>query len=149
MRGTQLPPIAFRSRAHSTSRRARARRERAVRFPWRLRASTLVAFAFADEDGRARAGESAGEGGTTRCGKDSECGAANEDEVDDIDDKLGRVRTVRGWGVAEGVGPGVVEVLIVRFGTWPPAPPVVVVMMRLDSRRGTTRAGGMTIGSRA
>ena len=148
MRGTQLPPIAFRSRAHSTSRRARARRERAVRFAWRLRASTLVAFVVADE-GRARPGESAGEGGTTRCGKDSECGAASEDEVDDMDDKLGRVRTVRGWGVAEDVGPGVVEVLIVRFGTWPPTPPVVVVMMRLDSRRGTTRAGGMTIGSRA
>ena len=51
------------------------------------------------------------------CGKDSDSGAANEDEVDDIDDKLGRVRSVRGWGVVEEVGPGVVEVLIVRFGT--------------------------------
>lgn len=81
----------------------------------RLRASTLVAVA--DGEGRASPGERPGEGGTMTCGKDSDSDAANEDEVDDIDDKLGRVRNVRGRGVAEEVGPGVVEVLIVRFGT--------------------------------
>lgn len=144
MRGTQLPPIASRSCAHSTSRSARASREREVRFACKFRARALVA----DAEGLARAGESAGEGGTTRCGKDRVGGAASEDEVDDIDDKLGRVRSARGWGVAEDVGPGVVEVLIVKFGTCPPAPPVMVVTI-LDSRRGATRAGGITIGSRA
>lgn len=112
-----------------------------MRFACRLRASALVA----DGEGRTRAGESAGEGGTTTCGKDRDGGAASEDEVDDMDDKLGRVRSVRGWGVAEDVGPGVVEVLIVRFGTCPPTPPVVEM---LDSRRGVTRTGGITIGSR-
>jgi hypothetical protein len=100
------------------------------------------------------AGVSAGEGGTTTCGKDRDGGAVSEEEVDDMDDKLGRVRSVREWeaaaAAAADVGPGVVEVLIVRFGTCPPTPPVVVVVvMTLDSRRGATRAGGITIGSRA
>jgi len=66
-----------------------------VRFVCRLRASTRAA----DGKGRARAGESAaGEGGTTTCGKDRDRdgGATSEDEVDDIDDTLGRVRSVRG-----------------------------------------------------
>lgn len=125
------------------SRSAPASRARAVRFTVRLRASARVAA------GRT----SAGDGGTTTCGKPSDGGAASDDDVEDMDDRLGRVRNVRGWGAVEAVAGAVVDVFIVRFGTCPPAPVPVpvppVVMMVLDSRRGATRAGGITIGSRA
>jgi hypothetical protein len=81
-------------------------------------------------------------------------GAASDDEVDESEERLGRVRSVRGFAFGCGCGcacGGAWEVLIVRLGTCPPAPapvlvPVLVLARVLDSRRGATRVGGTTIG---